>query len=562
MSTDSFKFEERADFLSEEDINNWTVETSYFNKIQDKLIKPGAKLLVGPRGTGKTHIMKYTYQRCENNNNFPLAIYVSFGKYYHLEPFITKTAHAYKIFHCWVLSKIIYEVLKINKSKLNASADVPFEIEELQEFISQAEKGIYESNSISEKLIREISIDKTIDLLIKVAGLLKRNRIILLLDDAALTLTPEYLIEFFDIFRSLKTKRISPKASVYPGTTEYGPRFHVGHDAEKVDAWNVSTDTSVAMKFMEQVYIKRFSSSGIKISDDIRNIFKIASFGITRTFINLIREYTDSEIKQTQQKFNKVIETYCEFINQEYLSLVEKLPQYKSIIETGFSLFNNMISIIKDDNKTLTLQKQLYIGLEKEGDKRRSRMLKFLIEAGLIFPVGEVKHGSEYNRTYERYIPHIMFLIAERTFSKDRGFNTKEILKALSKPDKKHPLRRKIETMLTEKQIAGIKLDLPPCTKCQALRISESQKFCHQCGSELILESRFEKCMKIKVSDLPILTIWKKDRIQQETDIETIGDILSSESPATELRKARGIGQKRASDIHDDITKYVSEFLS
>lgn len=44
----------------------------------------------------------------------------------------------------------------------------------------------------------------------------KRKRAILLLDDAALTLTKEYMIEFFDVFRSLKTISISPKASVYP----------------------------------------------------------------------------------------------------------------------------------------------------------------------------------------------------------------------------------------------------------------------------------------------------------------------------------------------------------
>src|SRR5690606_12322092 len=108
-----------------------------------------------------------------------------------------------------------------------------------------------------------------------------RKRAILLLDDAALTLTPEYLIEFFEIFVSLKSPNISPKASVYPGTTEYGMKFHLGQDAEKVECWiNVSEDMHSYSTFMDSLIEKRLSVVKDNIDKEIIEILKYASFGI------------------------------------------------------------------------------------------------------------------------------------------------------------------------------------------------------------------------------------------------------------------------------------------
>ncbi|MFM0874793.1 hypothetical protein QU886_27910, partial [Klebsiella pneumoniae] len=72
----------------------------------------------------------------------------------------------------------------------------------LQDFIEAVEKQQYNSNY--DAIVQIISVEKTqgyIEDAIQVAG---RKRAVLLLDDAALTLTPEYMVEFFEIFRSLK----------------------------------------------------------------------------------------------------------------------------------------------------------------------------------------------------------------------------------------------------------------------------------------------------------------------------------------------------------------------
>ena len=83
--------------LEIEDIKAWNVEKDHFYQIQRSLISKGAKLLAGPRGTGKTHQMRYIYQQCIEEKGDPLPVYVTFGRYYHLEPFLVKESNAIQI---------------------------------------------------------------------------------------------------------------------------------------------------------------------------------------------------------------------------------------------------------------------------------------------------------------------------------------------------------------------------------------------------------------------------------------------------------------------------------
>jgi hypothetical protein len=105
--SDRKEFEGRADFIDNQDLLDWTVENEQFQHIQKKLFEKGAILLAGPRGSGKTHHMKVAYNKSLGEPGYPLTIYVSFGKYYHLEPLLFKSPRAYQIFHTWILGKII-----------------------------------------------------------------------------------------------------------------------------------------------------------------------------------------------------------------------------------------------------------------------------------------------------------------------------------------------------------------------------------------------------------------------------------------------------------------------
>ena len=109
-------------------------------------------------------------------------------------------------------------------------------------------------------LSRLITVTKVQQLLEATSSIAGRKRTVLLLDDAALTLTPAYLIELLDVVRALKTSTIAPKTPVYPGTTEYSPRFHTGQDSTDVFVWT-SVEAEEYATSMDQIARCRFQIS-------------------------------------------------------------------------------------------------------------------------------------------------------------------------------------------------------------------------------------------------------------------------------------------------------------
>ena len=470
---DEKEFEERSDYIDDADLEVWNVSNDHFDFIQQKLLSVGAKLLVGPRGTGKTHQMKIAHLKCNKDATKPLSIFVSFSKYYYLEPFLTKVPNALQIFHTWVLSKIILSCYSlIEEQKLDYSLfgdnDNLVKKENIQTFVEKAEK-LRASQLNNDPLIPYLTIAKVTTTIEKLASYNKRSRVVLMLDDAALSLTPEYLVEFFDVIRSLKTKAISPKVSVYPGTTQYGPRFHVGQDAEMVQCW-LSIENSTYSTFMDSLIEKRFVQYKESVSTEIIELFKYGSFGVPRAFISLLRNFKSSSERSTLSRFNAVIDQQARFIESEYLSISQKLVQYKKVIELGYRLFKKIAEEIKGDNKNLNGFKNIVIGIPTESItnyKLADRMLRFLIEAGLLYEDVPVKHGVQETtgekREYKRFIPHILFLIQNRTFSQGHGSSFTDVLNTIKLKSRKHALRRSINSLLSAEESDRLTLDLPPC---------------------------------------------------------------------------------------------------
>lgn len=571
------EFEDRSDYLNSENIISWNVDNEFFKSIQKDLIGTGTKLLEGPRGTGKTHQMKMVYYDCLGSNDAkPLAIFVTLNKYFHLEPLLTKEADAIRVFHSWVLSKIILGLSSFIKESnldyvLTLNEFNPEEsgitLEKLKSFENIVESP-YSIDQRKYDFSLNLNISNVTALIERVTLELKRKRAIILLDDAALTLTPDYFIEFLDVFRSLKTKMIAPKASVYPGTTQYSPRFHLGHDGQTVPCW-MSIENEKYDEFMNSLLDARFSTHITNISADVLDLIKYASFGVPRTLIGLLRVFQESKAteKRTQSRFNSSIEQRVNLVETEYLSLKKKMLQYDDIITVGWTFFKSLISDIKEANKLLSKEKVIEIGIQEENQKMPNRMIGFLKEAGLLFELqSTVKHGEQ--REYRRFIPHMLFLIENRTFSKGRGFNATETLANIKSKPSKHPVRRKIITVLSKTDFERLKLNLPPCQTCGTRRLTEDQKFCHNCGNQLINKSSFEECMNMSITELP-LTDWQKQRLNG-IGINTIGDFVSLPNPGGELRKADGIGkvrsekisQKIQDQVRDSLEKALIDFLS
>ncbi|MEW3694303.1 zinc ribbon domain-containing protein [Pseudomonas aeruginosa] len=553
---ESHEFEERADYLPDSYIKDKTAKGQYFDEIQKKLFQVGAKLLIGPRGTGKTHHMRLAYISCKEDKAKPLPIYVSFNHYLRLETYLNETSNAIGVFHAWVLSKILLDCLKTYNI---TPEQTELEPKNLQDFIEAVEKQQYNSNY--DAIVQIISVEKTqgyIEDAIQVAG---RKRAVLLLDDAALTLTPEYMVEFFEIFRSLKTAHISPKASVYPGTTQYGPRFHLGHDAEPIHVW-LNVENPKYIEFMSSLTENRFESD-ITIPQEILTLFKYAAFGIPRAYIMMVREYQQLKTTSTQSRFNKVISDRKKYMLAEYLSIGDKLKQYQGMIGLGSEFLNNTVANLKKfnheriDRDENTFEKVIAVGVTGIPPKAE-RMIRFLIEAGLLYETDDISHGP--GRKLRRFIPHVVLLLEGRVLTKSRGFKSSELLEILKRKSAKHPSRPSFEAIIAKDKLSMLNLNLPPCHNCQAERMTEKQKFCHECGKPLIDHSTFKECMAKPLNELP-LTRFQIKAIDTFTSFKTVEDVIRSQDPANELQKAHRVKAARAEDIYRRINQWVNEFL-
>lgn len=549
------EYEERADYLTEEQLNSWTASSEHFENVQKKLLQVGAKLIVGPRGTGKTHQMKCAYFACQEDPLKPLALYITFNHYLRLESFLHKESNAISIFHAWVLSKIAIECIKSYGVTFDEAC---LSKENIIAFIHDAERNL--CNDRYTDVISSINIHKVQDLIDSAIKLNNRKRAILLLDDAALTLTHDYMVEFFDIFRSIKSIRISPKASVYPGTTKYGPRFHVGQDAEKISIW-MNVEDNDYIDFMSSIVDQRFSGE-IQIEKEIKELLMFSAFGIPRTYIMLLRSYSESKKRSSQQKFNSIIQEKCENIESEYFSIADKIPQYRKIIEIGYKFLKSTIDSLREKNHIDMVKngedykKTITIGIEDIDDKAE-RMIKFLIEAGLLYEQGIVSHGTD--RKLRRFTPHLAFLIKDRIFIKNTSAGYKHTLNVLTSPSMKHPLRRKFDKVISQESIDNITLDLPPCSACGAMRITDGQKYCHICGKPLVDGSIFYACMKKSLNELP-LTIFQK-KVVSVSNLNTIEDVITSDDLAAKLMSTHGVGPKYSEKIEKKITTWINEFL-
>ncbi|EDX7222141.1 zinc ribbon domain-containing protein, partial [Salmonella enterica subsp. enterica serovar Hvittingfoss] len=386
--------EQRADFIPYDELKNETSESDYFNKIINNLIGKKTVLIVGPRGCGKTHMMRYTSLLCKEDSAKPFAVYVSFNKYYRLEPLLTSKIDAIELFHSWMLAQILVSAknalidLAIEE-KLILDHFEGFSVGALNSLITQLEKGAA-LNEDEQIVARKLSVSNVKITLENLRVLSGRKRIVLLFDDAALTLTPDYMKEFFDVFKNLKSINITPKASVYPGTTEYGARFHPTQEGELLPVW-LSVEDDSYIESMEKIASKRISNFQ-DIPKDVNEYIKMASFGIPRAYLNMLQEYQNGDFKTVQQGLNRLIQQNIENRITEFKSISFKSPKLKNIIEVGEVVFDRICQDLKSANSEALgkQQKQIKIGISNI-DKYPfvERMFNLLIEAGLLYEVPE-----------------------------------------------------------------------------------------------------------------------------------------------------------------------------
>lgn len=556
-------FTEQAEYLSADSFEKWSTSLHEEGNIIRKLSQAGAKLITGPRGCGKTTLLLKVNQKLLNDSaSKALPIYVNYKSSLKLEPLYRNNINAAHWFNQWLLYKVffgLYESLE-NKNFKDFEITPLKDKKRIESIIKLLELG-----NIDEIQSETLTSSALIEIIEYTVKELRLNRCVLLLDDAGHAFSSEQQQDFFEFFREIKTKVISPKAAVYPGVTNYSSSFHIGHDAEEIDVW-LKPNSEGYLQFMHSLLRTRIGESAfeeLKESKFNLNLLCYAAYGIPRSLLNMISKFYKSDtsgnrftIKLSNKEVLNVVKSNFNRTYQIYDSLRVKLPMYEKFIDIGGSIYERFLNINKEFNKGGRAERQSsIIAIQRPVPSELTKVLGFFQYAGLVSNQGISNRGSK--GVYELYELHYSGIIDRNVFFSSRGINVENYTFAFKNRPNHHYPRYSVSGILNELDLdATFKLSLPACPNCNTARISEESKFCSNCGTKLKDASIFESIVKQDITLLPI-TSNRADSIKANSNIQTIKDLLM-DTDNRQLRKVPQIGPFWAKKIKS----YAEEFFA
>jgi len=559
-------FTEQAEYIPDDSFKRWTITHHEESTVIKKLSHGGAKLITGPRGCGKTTLMLKAYNRMIKNqalSTFP--VYVNFKSSLKLEPLYRNNANAAYWFNQWLLFKVLQGIYKSLSDLSNTGSIAEFSSDQTNNIVNMLELGRIDNVTELGGKLNVLVLEQVIS---RVIAATNKNRCVLLLDDAGHAFSSEQQHDFFEFFREIKTKEISPKAAIYPGVTTYSSSFHVGHDAEEIDVW-LKPSASGYLDFMHAILQSRLSDSVYQhICRDkyLLDLMCYAAYGIPRALLNMISKFVKDDVNSDEQdaanirlEHQSVLRAIKDNFNttyQIYDSLKVKLPMYSLFVDVGASFYEKCLTLNKTFNKGGSVDKQSsVIAIKRPLSSELSKVIGFFQYAGLIAPQGISSRGGK--GVYELYELHYSAIIDRNVFFSSRGISAENYCLAfVSRPSHHYP-RHTEQGILGRNDVSSLfSLALPPCEVCNAPRVSEEAKFCAKCGAKLKDASIFESIVSQSVSSLPI-TAARARSITEHSRIRTIKDVLM-DYENRELRSVHMIGPVWAQRIRS----YAEEFIA
>lgn len=553
-------FEERAENLSASELRDWSTDTSHDRTLIRSLAAPGAKLLSGPRGCGKSTLLRRTYFNLIRDHT-ALPIYVNYSRSLALEPLFHTHANALQLFRQWVLAKIVQGA---STAFLDANKPPPRDLIELS---LHADMVVNALGAGTEPNLAKflLSPPKLLNLLDTWSGAFDTKRTVLLLDDAAHAFSHEQQRDFFEVFRELRSRTVSAKAAVYPGVTRYSPHFHVGHEAQVLEAWLDPLDPDY-LNIMWSVVERRLPTDLVDMlsqNRDIADLLALASFGIPRGFLLMLSTVlglddqdtaTTKHRRPTRRLALTTVQQHSDTIRGIFKALARKLPRFKNFVEVGGELDRAAIASVRRFNHNRTRrQKTPTVALPEPIVQPLDRIIGLLEYAGIFRKRRTVSRGVK--GVFQRFDIHYALLINDNALSLGKSFTAQDIVDALEAPPSHAFVRSKPETLLGRDYAERCSLDLQPCTKCGTPRTSPDARFCTQCGAPLPAISIYDSLLHASVDQLPLTA--KKITDLRDAGIETVQDILLDDE-MTKIRSISYIGEVWAARIRTAADEFVS----
>lgn len=557
-------FIEQAEYIQPADFIEWSSDHPNEDVIIKRLTQSGAKLLTGPRGCGKTTLMLKAYNKLSKkgvSGAFP--VYVNFKSSLKLEPVYKSKANGGFWFSQWMYLKI-YEGIYSSFKDMGYSdqLDIKVKLDTAKKVLGLLELGEMDKAEKEKIELTTYDLEEDIDYVMSITG---KPRCVLLLDDAAHAFSPEQQHDFFEFFRKIKNRRVSPKAAIYPGVTNFPPTFNVGHDAEEINAW-VNPEGDNYMWFMTTMLSRRLPQTvyeRLSKEDSLLTIMCYSAFGIPRILLNMVRSfYSEEEVGDSVEykiSFNRTkLMAQVKDSNKRalavYASLEKKLPTYINYVEEGDVVIGKIIDLIKTYNKEKSLnRKSISIAVKKELSSDLKKILGFFQYAGLASHKGQVSRGEK--GVFEIYIINLAALVDNNAILATKAAKTDDIATALKSRNAHEFTRTKSDYLVSEND-EPLKLKMPACQSCGEERSSDEARFCSNCGAPLKTASIYEELVNESIDVLP-LTPSRIKSIKSKSGIKLVRDILH-DIGHKEIRTVPQIGSFWATKIYQLAEEYIS----
>ena len=294
-----------------EDFEKYHCFYKYEDNIIAQLMAHGPVLLKGGRGAGKSALLRESDRRLKADNSRAGGIYLSLR---HL-PLLRSQGKQYEDEFLKILIDRIKEVA-LREYGYNFSCEIE---------VYAVHKAIIEFSERIEK------------------------RIVLFFDDAAHIGREAGLEEFFAIFRTLSSSRVSCKAAIYPGVTKFGTRFDVYNDAKVIDISRRFGQTGFKEFFYEVMKLRYpLGINNSKIfsnisAENIAEFLGMAVLGNVRSFIKGCSLILEKDERITYTRLNDV---FLELASDFFWPMLEEIRYKIGIYEPLMDCCTEIADII------------------------------------------------------------------------------------------------------------------------------------------------------------------------------------------------------------------------
>jgi hypothetical protein len=496
----------RCEDLNYSQIRDLSVLGAFETGIIGTLKQPGAHLLEGARGVGKSMLFRLAEidmdARFEQDRR--LGVYVTFKTSTVLEGVKAGERDGFQL---WVNAKILQALhAKLEQLDLigKAGDSDPYQrifgissVTQTREFLDEKLYQLQKLAFATDKqaVVAEIGADFLdrvrdtgflTDVLKGVVTQFNLHRIVFLFDEAAHTFIPSQQEIFFEIFKLLHGGVIAVKAAVYPSVTSYGRNFEIGHDAIvlSMDRFEPGAHGRTANREQfRQIIDKRIPPKHslrktIFSRGDLLDLCIDLSTGNPRAFLHLLNRTLDNGFNQ-----RAITLATQDFVDKELLpyhqNLTKRLPKYASHVRTGMDLLRGYIVPeirTKNHRQTKSGYQSAFFTLQRDISPNLRLAVDLMCYSGVLINKGTVKIAER--QTGMRYMIHLALLATEKAFSNPK---LSDAIGAISLTDYREfsSTDPQIETFLRT-----LKDSADHCPSCSA-GLAPDAKFCSACGTRI-----------------------------------------------------------------------------